>query len=337
MSELKVLHIGRKESFESHTPKNDFTESVQKTSLPMGLAAEEYIKAMPDANVLIVDAIADIPTDLINALPSLKMIHSEGVAYNRIDCEAAGKKGVYVCNCAGMNAMAVAEQALLLMLGCLRDVAGGDRAVREGKQQKVKEAYMIAGSLKELSDCTVGLIGLGAIGRSTTELLKAFHAKVYYTQHHRLEPETEEALGVTWLASQDDLLAVSDIVSLHLPVTPQTEKMCNAAFFEKMKAGSILINTSRGELVDDSALIHALKSGRLAMAGLDTIDCEPVKKDHILLNASEDVESKILFSPHIGGITGSSSLRGYATIWENVERISAGERPVNIVNQGFLC
>lgn len=294
---------------------------------------EEYCKAMPDADVIVVDAMGTISGDMIRALPNLKLIHSNGVGFNFIDTRTAAERGIPVCNCAGMNAEAVAEQTLLLMVGVLHNVVNNDRAVREGRQIQVKGDYMSKGNLKDLADCNVGLIGFGHIGQSTAELLKAYHAKTFYTQRRRLAEEKEQEYGVTWLPTQDELLAACDIVSLHVPVTPQTERMCNKAFFSKMEPGSYFINTSRGELVDDEALVEALESGRLAMVGLDTLDHEPVQKDHrLLLNLPEELAEKILFSPHIGGVTASSFRKGYGIIWDNVQRLAEGRELRNVVN-----
>ncbi|MCC8139789.1 MAG: 2-hydroxyacid dehydrogenase [Lachnospiraceae bacterium] len=314
---------------ERNTVKTDFTASVQVVSLPMSLSAEQYREACPDAEVIVADAIAPVSGELIRSLPHLQMIHSEGVAYNQIDIEAARACGVCVCNCAGMNASAVAEQTVLLMMGLLKDVIAGDRAVRAGKQIRKKEGYMTRGDLKELRDCRVGLIGFGDIGKCTAKLLAAYGAQTFYYKRTPLSAQEEREYSVTYLA-QDELLASCDIVSLHLPVTPQTEHMCDAAFFEKMKPGAYFVNTSRGELVDDEALIEALRSGRVAMAGLDTLDHEPVAQDHVLVRQPEEIADRILFSPHIGGITASSFRRGYAMIWENIERIAKGERPKNV-------
>jgi len=330
---MKLLHIGNPNCLERYTEKSDFTQSVDIIDLPMGLPAGSYLEKAADADVIVADAMASVPAELISAMPRLKMIHSEGVGYNSFDIDCANERGVYICNSAGMNAQAVAEQTVLLMLGVLRSVAAGDRAVREGRQIEVKSAYMASGSLRDLADCTVGLIGLGNIGRRTAAILSAFGCRVYYTQRRRAAAQAENECGALWCEKRAELLAKCDIVSLHLPVTSETARMCDKAFFAEMKRGAYFINTSRGELVDDEALITALKSGHIAMAGLDTLDGEPVSKSHILLNQSEDIEAKLLFSPHIGGITGTSFCISYRIIWENIRRVAAGEKPVNIVNK----
>lgn len=329
---MKVLHIGKAENMKRYKPDTDFADTVETAEMTMGHMPEEYAAAMPDAEVIVADAIADIPGTLIEQLPDLKMIHSEGVAYNKIDLNAASAHQVSVCNCAGMNASAVAEQTILLMQGMLKNVIVNDQAVREGRQIMVKEQYMAGGSLKELADCKVGLIGLGDIGKATAQLLAAYGAEVYYCKRHRLEAEEEVKFHAMYLPL-DDLLALCDIISLHLPVTKETENMCDSVFFEKMKPGSYFVNTSRGELVNDKALAEALKSGKLVMAGLDTLDLEPVQTDHPLLQQPEEVTGKIIFSPHIGGITASSFRRGYSMIWENLERLSAGKPLLRVVNR----
>ena len=164
----------------------------------------------------------------------------------------------------------------------------------------------------------------------STSLLRAFGAKVVYTKKSPASPDVETRYGVSFLP-QDDLLAVSDIVSLHAPVNDETRYMVDASFLEKMKDTAYLINTSRGELVDSKALIAALESGSIAGAGLDTIDGEPVKSDNPLLQISEEAGRKLLLSCHIGGITRASFSRGYAMILEAIEKVSRGEIPDNIV------
>ena len=329
---MKVLHIGKAENMEHFKPDTDFAKTVETAEMSMGHTPEEYVEAMPDAEAIVADAIADVSEALIEKLPALKMIHSEGVAYNKIDLDAASAHHVSVCNCAGMNASAVAEQSILLMQGMLKNIIVNDRAVREGQQIMVKEQYMAEGNLKELADCKVGLIGFGDIGKATAQLLAAYGAEIYYYKRHRLETEEEVKYHAMYLPL-DDLLALCDIISLHLPVTKETEKMCDNTFFEKIKWGSYFVNTSRGELVDDEALAEALKIGRLAMAGLDTLDFEPVQKNHPLLQQSDEVTGKIIFTPHIGGITASSFRRGYAMIWENLERLSEGRPLLQVVNR----
>lgn len=231
---MKILHIGNEKNVEHYTAKTPFTESAEVVNLPIGLTDAAYAQLAPDTEVIIVDAVTEISKELIKRLPSLRMIHSEGVAFNQIDLEAAGARGIYVCNCAGMNAKAVAEQTILLMLGVIKNVVSGDQAVRDGRQMAVKMGYMGGGSLKELSDCTVGLIGFGAIARAVADMLQGFGVTVYYTKRHRLSPEEEARYQVQYL-SMDELLKTCDMLSLHVPVTGETAGMCSREFFAKCR------------------------------------------------------------------------------------------------------
>lgn len=328
---MKVLHIGKKDMMETYSAPDSILWRLESVDLPLGLPVEEYLSRGGDADFIVTDAIAEIPAALIEAMPNLRLIHSEGVAFNAIDTEAADRCGVYVCNSRGMNTSAVAEQTILLMLGMLRDVLANDAAVRAGRQFAAKEGYMQRGDLRELSDCAVGLVGFGDIGRATARLLRAHGAEtIYYYKRTPLPSEEEQALGVSF-RPLDELLAASDIVSLHLPVTAESEGMANTAFFEKMKPGAYFVNTSRGALVDDDALIAALSGGKLKMAALDTMTGEPVGADHPLLNASA-VADKLLFSPHIGGITAASFRRSYAMISEDITAVTENRRPDRVVN-----
>ncbi|MCD8018954.1 MAG: NAD(P)-binding domain-containing protein [Clostridiales bacterium] len=328
---MKILVIGKEGRLEKYTKDRFLLDKYTIIHAPAGASDDQLLSLGRDAEFILVDAIGKVSANLINSMPNLKMIHSEGVAYNGIDINAAKEKEIYVCNCKGMNATAVAEQTILLMLGLLRDVVMGDRNVREGNQIDVKERYMATASLKELADCTVGLIGFGDIAQAVAKYLSVFGAKVVYYNRSRRSAALEQECGVTY-SNLDGLLAYSDMVSLHLAVTPDTEKIVNRAFLNKMKKGSYLINTARGELIDAEALLDALRSGHIAGAGLDTLEGEPVQKDNVMLTAEKEVEDKIIYSPHIGGITASSFQRGYDMIWSDMEKVAAGEVPDHVVN-----
>jgi len=329
---MKVLHIGKRGNMERFSAKDSLLYKTNRVDVNNGTPIDMILELGGDADFLIVDAITPVSSELITAMPNLKLIHSEGVAYNAIDLQAAAEKGIFVCNCKGMNAFAVAEQTLLLMVGMLRNVVNNDQAVREGSQIAAKGSYMAAGNLRELADCTIGLIGFGDIARATAGLLRAYGVvDILVYKPTPLSAEEEALCGVKW-CELEQLLAESDIVSLHLPVNTNTKGLVNKAFLRSMKNGAMLVNTARGELVDDTALIDALSSGKLLMAGLDTLSNEPVQASHLLLNTSADVAEKLLFSPHIGGITASSFRRGYAMIWDDIQSVMDGNKPQRIVN-----
>ncbi len=343
---MKAILIGNRERFEKFCPDTEFVNAVEKIYLtmeevkqalselsgenPLMNVAQRQLMEARDAQFLAADAIAKVPESLIARLPDLKIIHSEGVAYNGIACEAAAKRGIYVCNNRGVNADAVAEQAILLMLGLLRGVTAGDRAVRAGEQIRRKESMMVSG-ITELGECRVGLIGFGDIAKAVAKRLEPFGCEVFYNATHRKTAEDEAKYHVNWMERQE-MISACDIISIHVPVTPDTTGMVNETFLRAMRPNALLINTARGEMVDNEALGRALTEGWIAGAGLDTVAPEPVRADHPLLQLSAEAEGRLLFSPHIGGVTTGVFRKGHRSIWTAFERVSRGERPANIVN-----
>lgn len=328
---MKILHVGREENIKryiSDWQKNGYADIV---SMPVSASVGEMIRKAEDAEYLIADAVAPVTEELINGLPQLKMIHSEGVAFNSFDIEAAAARRIYVCNCKGMNAMAVAEQTVLLMLGTLKNIRSGDIAVRSGHQISEKEGYMARGDLMELADMKIGLIGFGDIAKAVAKLMHAFGAETFYYSRHRASEETEKEYNVKYLPF-DELCRSCMMFSIHVPVTAETVNKINREFFEKIPEGSYIVNTARGEVMDAEALVAALETGKVKAAGLDTLTDEPVRPDNFLLRQPDSIKDKLLFSPHIGGITASSFRRGYDMIRENIERMEHGEKPLRTVN-----
>ena len=327
---MKLLVIGDEKRFAKYRPALDIVDRVEAVVAPRGTSDDEIAALAGDVDFIVADAISPVSARLMDAFPSLKLVHSEGVAYNAIDVAAARERGIVVCNNAGVNAGAVAEQAVLLMLACLRHLREGDAAVRAGRQIQMKERLMVEG-IRELGDCSVGLVGLGAIARQTAVRLRAFGCDVAYWNHRRRTPETEVQLGVRYLPL-DELARTCDIVSLHVPVTPETENLVDAAFLASMKPDAVLVNTARGEIVDQVALADALERGAIGAAGLDTLSPEPVQPDHPLARLEGPAADRLVLSPHVGGITVGMFRRAWTTIWENIARVAAGEPPVNVVS-----
>jgi len=286
----------------------------------------DAVTAATDAEVLVVDAITPVTAELIAAMPNLKIIHSQGVAFNRIDCEAAAARGIYVCNNAGVNATAVAEHTVMLMLDLLRRFAASQAAVYAGGQMGFKSGCF-ADALPELMGLHVGFIGLGAIGMETARRLQAFGCELCYNDRFPIEND----LGLQ-LCSREEVLQNCDIVSLHVPVTPETTHMINEETLALMRPGAILINTARGELVDQEAIARALISGRLGGYGTDTLSPEPVPADLPLLHLPEEVRARLAVTPHVAGLTAGSFRRTYRNIWSNLAALQDGQRPRFIVN-----
>lgn len=281
------------------------------------------------AEAILCDPMIDVPAEVIRAMPDLKIIHSFGVGFNRIDLAAATEKGIYVCNNAGVNAGAVAEQTVLLMLAALRKYHEGEWMTYAARQGEFKKRCFNRG-LTELSECRVGLIGLGAIGSETAKRLKGFGCEVfYYKRHHPVKDEAE--LGVTY-ADQDWILENCDIISLHVPVTEETKNLICDETLKKMKPGAILVNTSRGELVDQEAVVRSLKDGTLGYFAADTLAPEPVQKDNPIIGVPEELKDRMALSPHIGGITSGTFKRSYKKAFANIALAVSGKRPGDIVN-----
>ena len=326
---MKMLVLANPARVEKYRPDLPIVDEVELVFASAFDGTEKLLEVGADADFILADAVAKVTPELIAGMPNLKLIHSEGVAYNGIDVAAAQERGIPVCNCRGVNAGAVAEQAILLMLALLRSLIAGDAAVREARQIQMKERLMVEG-ITELGDCTVGIIGLGAIGTELAKRLRAFGCEVLYYNHNRKPEALEQELGVTYVP-EDELLARCDIVSIHIPVTPETNGYADDAFFAKMKPGALFINTARGEVVDQPALCAALVSGQVGGAGLDTLAPEPVQPDNPLINLPEEASAHVVFSPHTGGITEGMFFRAHRTVWQNVARVAAGEEPINCV------
>lgn len=328
---MKVLIYGPGSRYDLYLP--DFVKDlpIEMVFCGSGQSTLQAAEENPDAEVIFADAITPVSRAVIDALPRLKLIHSEGVAFNAIDIDAAREKGIFVCNNKGCNAASVAEHTVMLMLMALRCGITGHNAVKAGEQIEFKERFMISSS-PELREQTVGLIGLGDIGQAAARLLRPFGCRLYYYTAHRRPPETEAELGVAYLPLEE-LAARCDILSLHCAVNEQTTHMVNEEFLSRVKPGAILVNTARGQLVDNQAVRQALIEGRLGGIAVDTLDPEPTPADHPLVDLPADISARAVYSPHLAGITGGVFRRAHRNMWNSVRLILEGQRPNFIVNQ----
>ena len=247
---------------------------------------------------------------MIAAAPNLRLIQKIGVGVNTIDLDAARARGIPVCNLPGTNARAVAELALALMLSVLRRVPRFDASLRSG----VWTDPALQDGLSELGGRVVGLVGHGAVPRLLAPVLTALGCEVLYTARSA----APDAMGE--FVSLDTLLTRADVVSLHIPLTPETARLIDAAALARMKPGAVLINTARGGLVDQAALTAALRSGHLSGAGLDVFVDEPMPPGEALLTLPN-----VVVTPHIAWITTGTFDRGFALAAENCRRVMAGE------------
>lgn len=284
------------------------------TAFASSSSREELLDLVKDATVYL-SSWGRIDRELMAAAPNLQVIQKLGVGVDKFDLAAAEDLGVVVLNAAGINAEAVAELTVLLTFAVARNLLKAVRLSREGRFEK----EVLRAESTQILGRTVGLFGLGHIGRAVATRFQAFGASVVYHDVARLSPADEHALGVCYV-SFEELLAVSDVVSLHAPSTPRTNGAFGAAEFAAMRPTAIFVNTSRGELVDEQALADAIRDGRLRGAGLDVIANEPLSPSSPLFDLDQ-----VVVTPHIGGAVGDNFPRVVERAHANVTAVLSGQ------------
>jgi phosphoglycerate dehydrogenase-like enzyme len=255
-------------------------------------------------------------------LRNIKLIQVLSAGYDNVDLKRLKASGIPLANNGGANSFAVSEHAILLMLAVFRRLPALDRLVREGqwKSSKLGEEQE-----HELAGRTVGLIGAGMIGRMMARRLSGFDVNLIYYDPVRLSAEDEAKLKMSY-RSLDDLFREADVVSLHAPANESTHHMICDRTLGLMKRDAILINTARGELVDDAALYRALKDGAIWAAGLDAFDPEPPNPKNPLLTLPN-----VVLTPHAAGPTWESWPKRFGNSFANIERVARGEPPLWVV------
>lgn len=327
---MKIAVLTSKQRFDQYMQKSMMPNDWEIIYLGQEYTEDDVIEKAKAAEGILVDAILPVTRRVIESLPELKIIHSEGVAFNKIDIDAARDHNVFVCNNLAVNSGAVAEQAILLMLAVLRRFREGEMMVRSGRQNEAKSQFSLEG-IQELEFCHVGIIGFGAIGKQTAKRLIGFGCKVSYCDANPVERKIEEEFHVSYL-DKEEIYKHCDIISIHVPVLADTINMFNKDVFSKMKKTAILINTARGEVVNHEDLKEAIVSGQIAGAGLDTLAPEPVRLDNPMLNLPEALQYKVSLSPHIAGLTKNVFETIYKNIVTNITLVQDGKRPNFIVN-----
>ena len=252
--------------------------------------------------------------------PKLRLVHKMGAGVNTIDVDTATRLGIAVANMPGANAQSVAEGTVLLMLAALRRLPELDRATREGKGWPSDPT--LGETVRDIGGCTVGLIGYGNIAKSVAKIVMAMGTSPSRVLHTSTRDDGHP--GWRPLA---DLLAAGDIVSLHLPLTDKTAGMLDANALGRMKPDAVLVNTSRGGVIDEAALVDALRTGGLAAAGLDVFAVEPVAPDNPLLSLDN-----VVLTPHVSWYTVDTMRRYLAEAVDNCRRLRDGQDLRNVVN-----
>jgi len=254
------------------------------------ISYEELKEKVRDYNVLVVRSRTKVTREIIEAGENLRVVGRAGAGIDNIDVEAAKERGIIVLNTPEAPAIAVAELTMGLLLSLARQIPRADRSMKEGKWAKKEfKGWQLNGK-------TFGIVGLGHIGEKVARLAKAFGMKILITKRTPPSPEILKELEAEFVPL-DELLRRSDIISLHVPLTPQTRHMIGEREIQLMKDGAFIINTSRGAVIDEKALFNALKSGKLGGAALDVYEIEP-PRDYSLMKLPN-----VVCTPHIGAQT----------------------------------
>ena len=291
------------------------------------LTRDALVAAMADCDVLVPTVTDTIDASIIAAAPPrLKLIASYGAGVNHIDLAAAKAKGIMVTNTPGVFTDDTADLTMALILNVPRRLGEGHRAMRNGEWSGWSPTGMLG---HRIGGKTLGIIGLGRIGEAVAMRAKAFGMNIIYNKRSRLPASVEDELGVTFEPDIDRLVARSDIITLHCPLTADTDKIINAERIAHMKPNAYVINSSRGELIDEDALIEALQSGRIAGAGLDVYTHEPAVDSRFL-----SIPNAVLL-PHLGSATYEGREASGERVITNIRVWADGHRPPDQMLEGW--
>ena len=289
---------------------------VEVVQLPPGSDEETLHAEAPGAAALITRGGVKVTRGFMESAPLLKAVGVHGIGCDHVDLEAASELGKVVLNTPFALSESVAEMAIALLFALSRRVVSADKAVRAG------EWHRKYGDLRgiEVMGKTVGIVGLGKIGAATARRLKSFGVKLLYNSRTR-KPDLEEEIGIEY-ATLDSLIERSDIISLNLPYTRETHHLIDANRIAAMKDGVYIVNTARGRIIDQTALVEALRSGKVAAAGLDVFEEEPLDPGSPL--ASMD---NVVLSPHLAASSEEAMERMAVQVAEGVLKVLSGEAP----------
>ena len=281
----------------------------------------EFIQAAGDAEYYLGLA-RRMGGEFFRSAPNLKLVQLLSAGYDHVDVEAARKSKVPVSNNGGANALAVAEHTVMLILAVLKRVVQFHNSVAAGKWRVGNPADV---RVYEMANRTLGIVGLGNIGKKVARRARAFETKVQYYDIRRLSEADEDALGIRFVLF-DELLRTSDIVSLHVPLDDSTRNLIDGRALGLMKREAIIVNTCRGPVIDENALYDALKSNRIAGAGLDVMVEEPPKENHPLFALPN-----VTLTPHSAGPTWENWTARFRNGFDNIQRVAAGRAPLWVI------
>jgi len=317
MSDKPSVLVGRKlpEAVEARLSR-DYDPILNPTDKLY--TSEELIELSAKVDAILPCHSEHLSADVISKLSDrVKIIANFSVGYDHVDTAAAKERGIVVTNTPDVLSDATAEIAMLLMLGAARRASEGDRLVRTKAWKDWSPAFMVG---TQVTGKRFGVVGMGRVGQVTAKRARGFDMEVHYFNRSKLAPEKEA--GATYHATVDALLPNADVLSIHCPATPETKGMINAEALAKLPEGAIVVNTSRGAVVDDDALIAALKSGHVAAAGLDVFNGEPLD-----IHPGYRELDNVFLLPHIGSATKDTrDAMGFRAL-ANLDAFFAGKEP----------
>jgi glyoxylate reductase len=317
------VYVTRKLPGDSLEPLMDTYDTevwLKETPIPR----EQLLKKVPGISGLLCLISENIDVELMDtAGKELKVISNYAVGLDNIDLPAATERGIFVCNTPGVLTQTTADLAFALLMSAARRIVEGSEYIHAGKWITWGPELLLG---QDIHQKTLGIIGLGRIGSAVARRASGFNMKVLYYDHSGRKPK-DSGVGALYCDTMEEVLEKSDYISLHVPLTPETQYMIDGAALRKMKKTAILINTSRGQVVDSDALFEALQDGEIAYAALDVTDPEPLPKDHKLLSLKN-----CLVVPHIGSASVATRTLMADMAVENLLAVLRDEIPKFLVN-----
>ena len=308
--------------------RNKEPSSIEVISLSPEVTEDEACKTVAGSTVILASPLGHrITGKILVAAQGVKLVQFGSVGYANIDLQAATELKVSVANNPGFNAISVAEHAVMMILVLLKRASYAHQGITQGKWLQ-RELAVSARQVWELNEKTLGLLGLGDIGKEVVKRARAFGPKIIYNKRNRLSAKEEDELGVEF-RTFDQLLEESDILSIHVPLTDETRGMIGREEMAAMKQRAILVNTSRSEVVDEGALADILRDGRLSGAGIDVP--RSIEKVGELQSRFNGIKN-VMLTPHIAGATVGALHRWQVQWSDNVHRVLVGEQPLYLVN-----
>jgi len=307
LHDFALKELRKKYQIEVHSGKIPIPKNILKNKIKTidGLICFPYDK---------------IDKKMIDSATNLKVISTYSVGFDHIDINHAIKKKIRVGYTPEVLTDATADLAFTLILDVMRRVSEGDKIIRSGKWRQIYGAYDYVGI--DLQGKTLGILGLGRIGSTLAKRVKAFDMKIIYHNRKRVSKSREKALGIKYV-SQDKLITQSDVISIHVPHTEQTNELFDAKVFKKMKNTAFLINTARGKIIKEKNLVSALKRKNIAGAGLDVFESEPIGKNHPLTKIPN-----VVLAPHIGSSTKETREQMARITVKNLNLGINGKKPI---------